>query len=162
MNEKIWLLWYLRSTFFHSFFGKNWRYEKEISKSNDLPLAGTYTLSPDWKNNTWVLPPKVDIFQQARGNSNSSIISAGKSKWSKKNFCLEFRSVSSLLTLPMDNLYTGQLSRHFFFWQLTILRLTQITPWGWIFGPWFFIVLKNSGQDLPNDKRREEFQKYFF
>ena len=23
----------------------------------------------------------------------------------------------------------------FFFWQSTILRLTQITPWGWIFGP---------------------------
>ena len=28
---------------------------------------------------------------------------------------------------------------------------TQITFRGWIFGPWFFIILKNSGQDLSNE-----------
>ena len=42
--------------------------------------------------------------------------------------------------LLLESLHTGQLSRHFFFWQATILRLTQITPWGWIFGPRFFII----------------------
>ena len=30
--------------------------------------------------------------------------------------------------LTMDNLHAGQLSRHFFFWQGTILRQTKITP----------------------------------
>ena len=143
MNSTL-LLWYLRSTFFHSFFGKNWRYEKEISKSNDLPLAGTYTLSPDWKNNTWVLPLKVDTFQQARGNSNSSIISAGKSKWSKKNFCLEFRSVSSLLTLPMDNLHTAAKSSFLFL----AIDHTEADPnytLGLDFWTMIFYILKNSG-----------------
>ena len=61
------------------------------------------------------------------------------------------KSLSNFLLLAMDNLHTGQLSRHFFFWQATILRLTQITPWGWIFRQWFFYNLKNSGQDLSNE-----------
>ena len=30
------LLWYLRSTCFHSFFGRNWRHQKYISKSTGL------------------------------------------------------------------------------------------------------------------------------
>ena len=30
------LLWYLRLTCFHSFFGRNWRQQKDISKLNDL------------------------------------------------------------------------------------------------------------------------------
>ena len=37
------------------------------------------------------------------------------------------------VSLFMDNLHTGQLSRHFFFGQATRPGLTQITPQGWIF-----------------------------
>ena len=35
MNS-ILLLWYLRSTCFRSFFGRNWRHQKDISKLTDL------------------------------------------------------------------------------------------------------------------------------
>ena len=41
---------------------------------------------------------------------------------------IAFSSFFNFIYLIMDNLHTGQLSRHFFFWQATILRLTQITP----------------------------------
>ena len=44
--------------------------------------------------------------------------------------------------LGMDNLHTGQVSHHFFFWQATRPGLTQITTLGGFFGPWFFIILK--------------------
>ena len=56
------------------------------------------------------------------------------------NFSLQLTVNFQLVYSGIDNLHIGQLSRHFFFWQATILRLTQITPWGWIFGPRFFII----------------------
>ena len=40
---------------------------------------------------------------------------------------LQFSTFSDIMH---GHLHTGQLSRHFFFWQATILRLTQITPCG--------------------------------
>ena len=54
----------------------------------------------------------------------------------------------------MDNLHTGQLSRHFF---LTSDQPegeelgTQITPRGWMFCTMIFLILKNSHQDLSNE-----------
>ena len=54
----------------------------------------------------------------------------------------------------MDNLHTGQLSRHFF---LTSDQHeggelgTQITPQGCIFWTMIFIILKKSHQDLSNE-----------
>ena len=60
----------------------------------------------------------------------------------KQNHADIFTSIFQRISinLSMDNLHIGQLSCHFFFWQATILRLTQITPWGWIFGPRIFII----------------------
>ena len=34
---------------------------------------------------------------------------------------------------------------------LGLILGTQITPRGWIFGQFFFIILENSGQDLSNE-----------
>ena len=46
----------------------------------------------------------------------------------------------SILTHGQSSYWTAKAS--FLFWQATILRLTQITPWWWIFGQWFFIIWK--------------------
>ena len=54
----------------------------------------------------------------------------------------------------MGNLHTGQLSRHFF---LTSVHPEaenlgpKFHPGGGFFGPWIFIILKNSHQDLSNE-----------
>ena len=75
---------------------------------------------------------KIKIFHVA----TLSFGTCWKKKYQKCNFVRKWSSIYFV----MDNLHTGQLSHHFFFWQATILRRTQITPWGWIFGPWFFII----------------------
>ena len=56
--------------------------------------------------------------------------------------------------LGMDNLHTGQLSRTFFptsdHTEAENLG-PKLHPRGGFFGPWFFIILKNSHQDLSNE-----------
>ena len=40
----------------------------------------------------------------------------------------------------------------FFFWQHEAENLgPKLHPGGGFFGPWFFIILQNSGQDLSNE-----------
>ena len=54
----------------------------------------------------------------------------------------------------MDNLHTGQLSCHFFLTsdQHEAENLgPKLHPGGGFFGPRFFIILKNSHQDLSNE-----------
>ena len=44
-SQKSWTLqWYLRSTCFHSFFGRIWRHQKDISKYTDLQNDGLWTI----------------------------------------------------------------------------------------------------------------------
>ena len=52
----------------------------------------------------------------------------------------------------MDNHHTGQLSRHFFFLQVTSMGLRTWDP-NYTLVPRgeFFIILKNSHQDLSNE-----------
>ena len=52
----------------------------------------------------------------------------------------------------MDNLHTGQLSRHFFLASDHPEYLgPKLHPEDGFFGPRFFIILKNSHQDLSNE-----------
>ena len=55
----------------------------------------------------------------------------------------------------MDNLHTGQLSRHFYLTsdQPEAENLGHKLQTGdGLFGPWFFIILKNAHQDLSNEE----------
>ena len=60
MNSTL-LLWYLRSTCFRSFFGRNWRHQKDISKLTDLYFQ-VKPCTPCWLNMTSVNFWKILVF----------------------------------------------------------------------------------------------------